>query len=211
MYCNELDIPLKELTRFIDRSATVDLSALLAYGKGIAEKKLRNIQKGLRFIENAEREIALTEKHRQNHKTYSREMPQKFFRVAPYAQSFGKSESASEIMKLFFDFEYGTKDSYELLEYGFLCEHSPSGIRRYAFMELPERKASARSGVKVIPAGTYFCKRSEESQIEQARQIFAKQLKGAVSFLAIETDVFVAKYKIDAPPVNELRVISVSG
>ena len=122
----------------------------------------------------------------------------------PCKQSFEDADKF-ELAKPFFDLDFDedsfSDDMYNL-EYGFMCEYSPSGIQRYFFIEMPEHKAN----IKVIPGGTYFCKQGEDSQIEQAPQIFRKQLENKTSFLAIETEVFLGKYKVNKP-INELRVI----
>ena len=204
MFCIELDIPLKELTGYIDKSETIDYSALLAYGKGIAEKKLKRLQRGLRFIDDAERAIALAEKYHKGQEIYTREIPEKVFHVIPCGQSFEEVDTF-EIAKPFLNFEFDENDLYELLEYGYMCEHSPSGIQRYAFMELLKHKA--RANVKTIPGGIYFCRQSAASQIEQAPQVFSKHLKDKDSFLVIETEIFSGKSKVNKP-INELRVIA---
>ena len=92
-------------------------------------------------------------------------------------------------------------DDYGLLEYGFLCRHSPSGTEDHVFAEVPESFGNA----KIFPGGKYFCIQSEESQLENAAEIFREQLTGN-SFLAIETDIYTGRFKINKP-VNELRVI----
>ncbi|MCL2247436.1 MAG: MerR family DNA-binding transcriptional regulator, partial [Lentimicrobiaceae bacterium] len=135
--CIELDIPLKELTGFIDKNETLSYSALLSYGKRIAERKLKTIQSGLRLIENTQQKIALAEKYYQWQKMYSREIPEKLFWVMPCKQSFENVEK-SEFVKYFFNLEYGENSSHDdifNMEYGFMCEYSPSGIQRYFFIE----------------------------------------------------------------------------
>jgi hypothetical protein len=122
-----------------------------------------------------------------------------------------------EMIKPFLELEY-SKDEisdapYELQEYGYLCEYSPANIERYVFVELSKtslwlKKPGATT--KVIPAGTYYCRQSETSQIKQVAQIFSEYLKGKASFLTIETEIFVGKYNINKP-VHELRVIGLSG
>ena len=206
MFCIEMDIPLKDLTGYIDKNGTIDYSALLAYGKVIAEKKLHTLKRGLRFIEDADQAIALTEKHHNGRQIYTREIPEKRFCLMPYGQSFEDAD-VYEVSKLMLELDYGGDDFYEILEYGYMCEHSPRGIQRYAFMELPGHKAQANA--RHIPGGTYFCRQSEESAIEQAPRIFSGQLGGASSFLVIETEVFAGKYKVNKP-VNELRFIALS-
>ena len=214
MFCIELDIPLKKLTEYIDKNGTFDYSALLAYGKGIAEKKFKTIQNGLKFIENTQQKISLAEKYHQGQDIYSREIQEKYFYVIPYEKPIEDAD-IFELAKPFMDLD-DSEDRFYDTEYGFMCEYSPLGIQRYAFMELSGEvngTRKAETNIKIIPAGTYFCKQSEESQIEQASEIFRKKLKcsatkGCQSFLAIEAEIFVGKYKIDKP-VNELRVIKI--
>jgi len=210
MFCIELDIPLKDLTGYIDKSQTVNVRTLLAHGKGIAQAKLETLQRGLKFIEDVERQIALVEEHKKGRRIYTREIPEKYFWAIPVPQgkSFDDDVDFFEIFRPFWDFDSGGIGSYEFMEYGLLCEHSPGDVRRYAFMELPRRKAETKADVKVIPAGAYFCSQGDASRIERASQVFGEELNGAASFLAIETEVFTGKYKINNP-INELRVIGV--
>jgi DNA-binding transcriptional MerR regulator len=204
MLCIELDIPLKELSRFIEENKTIDYLSLLQYGKGIAEEKVKTLQRGLRFIGNVEQRISMTEKHQQDGQIYSRKIPEKYFFVTPYrGQSFDNIDPHEET-KAYLDFEYNADDYYRLPECGVICEYSPSKVQRYFFIEVPKRKP--KSDVKTIPGGTYFCTQSEESQIENAPHIFNEYLQGMDSFLVIETDIFARKYEI-SKPLNELRVI----
>lgn len=209
--CIELDIPLKELTQYIAEDETVDYSGLLAYGKEIAEKKLNTLQKGLKFIGDIEKKIALTEKYPQDGKIYTREIPQKYFCVTPCKEIF-KNAEPFEIIKTSLDLYY-YEDNYdewlysELLEYGFLCKHTSPKIEYYMFAELPKNIAmTVKERIMIIPAGTYLCTQNEEGQIGQTIDIFKEQLNGENSFLAIETNIFTSRYKINAP-TNELRII----
>jgi len=199
-FCVELDIPLKELTKFIDDNKIIDASALLAYGKEIAEKKMRKFQQGLRIVEQAEQQIAASKKHCIG-EIYSAEIPEKFFYVVPLEQSFDKLDWA-EMINSFLSLGYNDDDYEDFTESGLLCEYSPAGIKRYVFIELP--KGKPRGEYKTIPGGTYFCVHNSESQIENASQIFEKHIKG--SFLAIETEIFTEKYEVNKP-ISELRVI----
>jgi DNA-binding transcriptional MerR regulator len=201
MFCVELDIPLKELTQFIDGQDIVDFRAFLARGKEVAQKKMETIEKGVRLIDLIEQDIGLTEEHSSG-QIYIRKIPEKFFHVIPCTQTFENMDQY-EMSKLFFDVPYSEED--DLIEYGFLCEYTPLDIKRYVFMELP--KHEARENIKIIPAGTYYCKQSEESQIGQSSEIFKDYLAGKNSFIAIETEVFAGKFSINKP-LNELRVLA---
>ena len=210
--CIELDIPLKELTIFIDPEGTIDYSGLLEYGNKIAEQKLYILQKSVRFIGDIKKNIALTETYPQNGKLYTREIQKKYYCVAPYKKPC-KNAEPFQVIKASLDISY-YEDNYdewlysELLEYGFLCKYSSGKTKYYMFAELPEHVAmSIKGNIMAIPAGTYRCTQNKDSQIEQANFIFYEYLKDEDSFLAIETDIFTSQYKINRP-VNELRVIS---
>jgi len=200
MLCVELDIPLKELTEYIDDKKTIDYSALLTYGKGIAQEKLKRIQRGLRFIDGMEQSIELAKSYHNGKQVYRREIEEKLFYVVPF-----EGATQWEVAKAFFDIEYDDDDYGEFAEYGILFEHSPAGIKRYAFMErLPDK---AGDNCMVIPAGEYYCRQGDISQVEQAEQIFSEYLKGKKHFLAIDTEIFASKFVIDRP-MHELRVIT---
>ena len=202
LICVELDIPLKELTRFIDTSETIDYSSLLTYGKKIGEKKLKTLEKGLKLIKDIEQHMALVDKH-SGQEFYLRDIPEKFFYAIPCEKSIDDTDPF-EIDKAFLDSGYFETNG-EMLEYGFFCEYSPQEIKRYAFIEIPEEKVKNDSWI--IPGGTYCCTQNKASAIEKAPLIFSKYLKGNNSFLAIETEVFASKYEIGRP-INELRIIA---
>jgi len=199
-----LDIPLKELLQFADGKGVIDHLSLLAYGKKIAEDKLHNIHRGIRFIDSMEQKITLAEKYQQEQKVYSRDIPKKLFYVIPYKQPFDNSNPL-EMVKAFLGFEYGETDyTGELVEFGLMCEYSPSKVERYAFVELEKRNDTA--DIKVIPAGSYLCTQNEKISIEQTPVIFAEHLKGKASFLAVETVFIASKYEV-GKPISELRII----
>jgi DNA-binding transcriptional MerR regulator len=203
--CIELDIPLKELSRFIEENKTIDYLSLLHYGKRIAEEKVKTLQRGLKFIGNVEQRIAAVEKYHKDEQIYSRDINEKYYYVMPYDKPSFDDADAHEKYSAYTDYDYNDDDYYARLpECGFLCVFSPGKTERFIFIELPKRKAKAN--IKTIPVGTYFCMQSEDSQIEKAPQIFNEYLQGKDSFLIIETEIFARKYEINKP-LNELRLI----
>jgi DNA-binding transcriptional MerR regulator len=202
-FCIELDIPLKELSRYIDGQDTIDFAAFLAHGKEVAGSKLKVLQNGLRFIRVLEKKIAQQGEHPLG-QIYTRELPEKAAYTVPYEQSFDNVDQY-ELTQLFLDTPFEEYDEYDMIEYGYLCEYTPSGVQRYVFVEVPNGKV--KPDHKIIPAGQYHCRQNDIGQIEQAREVFNDYLAGRDSFIAVETEVFSGK--VDAnKPVNELRVIS---
>jgi len=202
----ELDIPLKELSKFIEGQDTMDYKSFLAHGKEMASKKMKALENGLKFISLLEEKIAMHENHSIG-RYYSRQFPEEFLFLLPYDKTFENADPY-QIAKLFYDVPIEeNEDNYYsgLLEHGLLCEYSPNVVSRYVFVELT--KEMATNECKVIPAGEYPCRQSDESQIEQATEIFKDYLADKDSFIAIEIEVFTGKSNINKP-INELRVIA---
>ena len=200
MFCIELDIPLKELTKFSNADGILDFRKLLYHGKNNVEKKLKSLNKGLKLINELEEKMNLSDSF-QPGQIYSREITEKVLYTKPCGKTL-KGINQFEIFKSLSDIPY--EDDNELLEYGFLYDYSNTDIQYYVFVELP--KHFENKNTMVIPAGNYFCIQNENSQIEQAQEIFKKYITKEKPFLAIETEVFTGKQKINKP-INELRII----
>jgi DNA-binding transcriptional MerR regulator len=205
MFCVELDIPLKELSNFTDENGSFNFEDFLINGKQIAKKKMKALQKGLRFIDEIESKNQLIE-FRMTGEIYSREIPEKVFYVKPCGHSL-EDINILEVVRSFSDAPYAA-EYIEIPEYGFLCKYSPAGQSYYAFVEIPAHMESEET--MKIPAGKYFCKQIENSKIEQTPEIFSEYLGGSDTFLAIETEEFyVGKHKKNNNHINELRVIPI--
>ena len=207
MFCIELGIPLKELAKFLDSDNTVDYRAFLKKGKEIANMKLKTIEEGLKYIDKIEQQINLIESHSCG-EIYKREFSEKIFYVIPHAESLEKIDPL-DLANSFDEMPYNevnfNNDYSELPQFGMLYEHYPTEIQYYTFMELPKHMEKG-DNIKIIPAGTYYCSYSENSQINQASEVFKKYLTGKDSFLAIETQVLVSRFKINKP-MYELKII----
>jgi DNA-binding transcriptional MerR regulator len=202
LFCIELDIPLKEFPQFKSQDDTMDYRAFLGRGKEIAEKKLSALKKGMGLIHAIEQQIDLADSHRMG-EIYTREFPAGVFYVRPCSGPLEDLELL-EIIEFFHDMPYAEEDYTHFPEYGFLHESTPTGSAYYAFAEAP--KQAAANGTRIIPAGLYLCRQSEERQLEHAFEIFKEHLAGKQSYLAIETEIFTGKHKMNKP-TNELRVI----
>ena len=203
MFCNELDIPLKELPRFKDADNTMDYRAFLGQGKETAEKKLAALRKGLRLIGAIERQMDLADAH-QAGEIYTRTFSEGVFYTKP-CDGFLEGLDLLDMIESFMDMPYAEEDYTYLTEYGFLCEHTPAGGAFYAFVEAPRRTTGKNT--RKIPAGTYLCRQSENSQIEHVSEIFKEHLADSKSFLAIEAEIFTGKQKMNKP-ISELRVLA---
>lgn len=203
MFCVELDIPLKGIKKFIEENKTIDYPALLSYGKSIADGKMKKLQKGIQYIETAEQKIALAKKYHKSEQIYSRKITEKYYFVVPCDKAYRDTDPFA-ILKGFYDFEYDDDDYGIFTEQGLLNKYSTEGVKRYAFMELP--RFHTNENVITIPSGTYFCKQCDIGQIEKVHEVFSEQLRGVISFFAIESEIFASRDVI-SNPVHELRIL----
>ena len=199
-FCVELDVPLKELSKFIDGQETMNLQDFLSHGKEAAQKKMEALEKGLQFINFMEQKL-ISQEDCPFGQIYTREHPEKIFHVLPCEKTFDNI-GLYDLAKSFFDAPY-YEDS-GMLEYGFIYEYSPFVINRHIFAEVPQDNPLI--SCKTIPAGNYYCRQSNNSLIEQSAEVFKDYFSSRDSFIAIETEIFSGRHNINKP-LNELRVI----
>lgn len=201
--CVDLNIPLKDLDNFIDHNQSIDYTSLLNYGKKLAERKIKTIQKGLDFIHQAQEEMTRTKKYKDANEPYIRNIPEKFFYVSPYNPEQGERAFYTEINNLF---QKSTEENIEpFYEWGVLYEYSLSNIKRYIFMEIMPT-TSNHENIKIIPGGNYMCTFVQDDQIEKAPELFPELFKEREYILAIETEVFVDHHQ-ENQPTSELRIL----
>ncbi|MCL1863659.1 MAG: MerR family transcriptional regulator [Defluviitaleaceae bacterium] len=194
MLCIELDIPLSEMSKFVDNDGTMDLIKFLKKGREIAEKKIVSLKKGLELIDKAEQQIELAEQHNLE-QIYTRKIPQKNFSTLPCGDSL-ENIDRMKMLKSYGDISWA-EDDFGFFEYGIMRKNDMYSY----FIEIPRKTENQET----IPQGIYYCIQLEESQIENAAEIFKEYISG--EFLAIETEIFTSRQNVNKP-VNELRLIN---
>ena len=174
-------------------------SRLFGGRENIAIKKLSAIKRGLRFIKEIERQMDIAEEYPPG-QVYTRHIPEKLVCVRNI-QNFSLSDIMHELLSI--PYSVGEND---LADYGFLAYCSPDSgsyaAEYYAFCETD----TPGENTKHVPAGEYLCTLSQDSQIENAHELFREHLPKESSFIAIETEIFVAKYRI-YQPMHEIRIL----
>ncbi|MCL2216950.1 MAG: MerR family transcriptional regulator [Defluviitaleaceae bacterium] len=203
MFCIELGIPLKELAKLTDKNDTINLRNILEQGKSLAENKLKSLKSGLKLFEIIERQMDLSEIYPKG-QIYPRKIEEKAFYVQPCDKS---RMNQLDVIKAYMEMPFAADGIEGLMEYGFMYEHSLSGVEYFVFVEIPQNMDVENK--KIIPAGIYFCCINEAGQIDNAPDIFKEQLNGKDSFIAIETEIMADKYEMGKPFFSELRVIAV--
>jgi hypothetical protein len=169
---------------------------------------MKILERALKFFDFFEEKLALQREYVMK-EIYTRNLPRKIYYSIPYENTFNDMDMVS-IAKLFLDMPYDEESEVDggWVDYGFMSEYSDNGIRRYVFIEATQDTLWNSSAFerKIIPAGKFYCRQNDRTQIEQAPEIFKNYLDGKTNFIAIETEIFIGKFNINNP-VNELRVI----
>lgn len=192
--CVEIDIPLKNLKKYISNDV-IDFSSLLQFGKKIIKTKLKTLNRGLRFIENVQQKIESVEKFPISW-NYQRKIETKYCYVVP-CKTINEIDMA-DLVKGFTDVE-NLSDNSAFSEFGYILEKTEYGIERYIYLEAPY--GAKGKNIKIIPSGMYQCSTNEISQIENLVTTKTKN-----SFIALETTIFTSKYKINKP-LQELKIL----
>jgi len=202
----ELDIPLKELTLYIDEQGNLDFEAFVKRGNKVVREKMKTLEQALCFFDFFDEKIALQKAYSLK-QIYTRKLPKKTFYTIPYESSFEDADK-HEIAKLFLDMPYieNHEANDDWVEFGFMSEHTANDVKRYIFVEVNQGMMdNPIFEKKTIPAGDYYCMQNDENQLEKAREIFNDYLAKKENFIAIETELY-CNYNINHP-INELRVI----
>ncbi|MCL2286766.1 MAG: MerR family DNA-binding transcriptional regulator [Firmicutes bacterium] len=211
--CVELDIPLKE---FAVVAETDDITAFESFVEQSMETMERKSELLLTAVKAFEKILQKMELRGQYDvgQIYSRKIEDKSYYTKLYGQTiterhesvilemshelFGKYiKNVADIDK--FD------DLIPLPDVGYMCQHSHGEVNYYGFCEIA--KHFTHRNAITIPAGTYFFRQDECSQIENANEIFKKQVDGRDSFIIVETEeLFLGKTKV-SQLMYELRLI----
>lgn len=200
--CIELGIPLKDFQGY--RTADggkIHYAKLLERGKEMAEKKIRSIRAGMRFIHELEAEIKRNETEvTERFKAFG--FPRKRYLVAPSGHRWGDEEYDLALAGLCLRAaENGYGSGYEI---GLLHIHRPDAVERFQFVEIQRPPRRKTPEIKTLPAGRYLARRVSESRIEAAPEEFAALFSRDYDKVVIETELFTGEYNIERPTF-ELR------
>jgi DNA-binding transcriptional MerR regulator len=185
----EMDIPLKEVSAFFENESEIHLQELLKHTKKVSKKKIKSIQKSLKFIDFLEESIKLQEKYPIG-TIYKRNFPKHFLYTIPYTDI---SEAEDLILEL--PSEWLEKEN-TIPEYGYLNEYKNGQILRYIFIEVPEKIANY-----IINAGEFSCIQTKGLCIEESKSIFGKE----DNFIITSSETFTSDININKI-VHELRL-----
>lgn len=210
-FCVEIDIPIKELTRFIDDKGNINMHSFLIYSEKVAKEKLKTIQQGLSFVKFGIDEINRAAKLSAND-TYTYESVESYFYVIPYTSYEEKSfltmyskltSMYNTLTSTYNDEEL--EEAWSTMKYGVLHEYKHEKVEQYLFIEIPTSLKDSVSPIKVT-GKRYYCQKHTSSQIENAPKLFPEIFNANTHLIVIETQIMTKHYQMNNPQM-ELSVI----
>ena len=191
----EMDFPLKNLSPFLEGEQTIDLKNFTEIIKNLAEEKIKNITKGLRYVDFFQNNMTIRESQPLDI-IYSRCIEERHIYAISLTKDFDEI-SNMEMADIFTAMPYEDELS---IEYGYLLHHTPKETTRYVFICVDKPYANFH-----IPAGETYCIQTNGLRINESGDIFKDILPKNSPFIAISTELYSHKFNINEA-IHELRL-----
>ena len=212
--CVEFGIPIKELAGVIDSDNADAFRNFLEQSITAIERKSRELRLANDTFNDALQKMDFAKEYNAA-QIYRRNFDEKIYYVKPYGQNIPEQnrwltydeielEIYDGIIPRLAEIDY-LDDAIPIPDVGYLCQYSHKETNYYGFKQVP--KQFVHKNTMTIPAGTYFFRQDENSQIVNAREIFKEQLEGIDSFVVIETEDFFLNTTKLSQTMYELRLI----
>ena len=209
----EFDIPLKTFSDVVETDDMAALKNFLEQSIETMERKSKLLQAAIGAFESALQKIEFGKRY-ESGQLYHRAFEEKSYYTKLQGQTIKEShesiilEMSHELfgknIKRATDID-NFDDIIPLPDVGYICQYSQSGISYYGFYEIA--KHFTHKNAITIPAGTYFFRQDEISQIENAREIFKEQIEGRDAFMVVETEELLLSETKVSQIMYELRLI----
>lgn len=207
--CIQLGIPLKEMVKFMDEDGNLRSQQLLEEGRIIAEKRIREMQNNLNYIEYSLKNIEENKDYLERTDVYERYLGERKIMITEcYTDFLEPKNFLSEIAKIY---KYAQKKGmFPIMPAGQIIKIDEDGQMRFCFfLEILNCEISEEK-VLTIPEGIYSCLQVElEPSLDFMRVIQDNwKEKGAKTFMV--NNVMLEKYSFETR-LSELQKIEFDG
>lgn len=173
--CISLGIPLKDLTRYVDENGYLQNRALLQDGKAIAQKRVKEIERGLKRIEYSLRYIEDTHTYEHAKGAYHRTIPaQRQLITRRYTGDLSDAKSMEQMSAELFAYAQ-SRELLPVLPAGLLIQHEGAQVDFYLYFEIVERCADG-ADIITVPAGEFQCMQVEGTLNQKTVDFIQEQL-----------------------------------
>lgn len=203
-FCVDLDIPLKEFKHYTNEAEPwICYRDLVDRGTILVEDKIRMMGERLARLKGMQTEIERSEVSCQNGKPKKYFLPERACWLAPYEGNLGCDEANELMKKLIMEiYKKGLKIGNAS---GLLLLRENDKWMQYIFVDVDFSAAEAANHPEVlrIPAGSYLCRRVEQSGIHQVWDWCLPHVKEEEIELIIETELFMGNYAFSKPALEQ--------
>lgn len=202
IFCSELDIPFKNIGRFIDKNNNINYEEIASYGKKLALNKIKIIKSNLNFIEAMEKDLK-----RCNDLYFKKQAIYKMNKKICYVIPFNKNQTSVEFhVKIQQTIQKIEKEGYTpSYEFGLISLFKNNEVNTYLFIDLENINLEKKNkNIIILPESYYYCILCDYSEIKTNVKVYDNLLKINKDRIIIESELYSDYSKI-ASPIFELR------
>ena len=203
--CLELDIPLKEFSRFLGEDQHLHYDALLDYGKDILRRRLQSIRRSMEIVRASQEELETTERYQGRKGVFTRAFPEMTVALVAISEKKDDIQMMLEVSETYPSFESSGMMLGYL--YGYVYDYRPGSVDRYSFIQVLQAPEDVPHSLRVLPAGERPCIWSREgSMIERAPALFPQRFAQHGTVTTVEMELLSKEHDIHHP-LTELSIL----
>lgn len=205
--CIQLGIPLKEMVQFLDEEGNLQSQLLLEQGKIIAQKRIREMQNNLDYIEYSLKNIEENKVFMLQTGIYERYFEERKVMITDYYTDIDILEPKRFLSEISNIYKYAQKKGmFPILPAGQIMHLETNGEMRFCFFLEILNCDNTEEKVLTIPAGTYPCVRVELDPTLDFLKVIEENWKGEGAKTIVVNNVMLEKYSFETRP-SELQKV----
>ena len=205
--CIQLGIPLKEMVQFLDEEGNLQSQHLLEEGRIIAQKRIREMQNNLDYIEYSLKNIEENKVFMLQNGVYERFFDERKVMITDYYTDIDVLEPKRFLAEISNIYKYAQKKGmFPILPAGQIMHLDVNGEMCFCFFLEILNCDSVEEKVLTIPAGTYPCVQVELEPSFDFMKVIEESWKEAGPKTIIVNNVMLEKYSFETRP-SELQKV----
>lgn len=205
--CIQLGIPLKEMVQFLDGDGNLQSQLLLEQGRIIAQKRIREMQNNLDYIEYSLKNIEENKVFMHQTGVYERYFEERKVMITDYYTDIAVLEPKCFLAEISNIYKYAQKKGmFPILPAGQIMKLDEDGQVRFCFFLEILNCDKMEEKVLTIPAGTYSCVQVELEPTLDFLKVIEESWKEEGAKTIIVNNVMLEKYSFETRP-SELQKV----
>lgn len=203
--CIQLGIPLKEMVEFFDEDGNLRSQQLLEQGRIIAQKRIKEMQNNLNYIEYSLKNIEENKEFLECSGVYERKFDERKIMITDYyTDLLEPKDFLSEISKIY---KYAQeKGMFPILPAGQIMQIEENGKMRFCFFLEILNGDEKDEKIRIIPAGNYACLQVDLDPHLDILSLVEKNWQEKEKKTFILSNVMLEKYSFETRPSELQRV-----